>query len=855
MGIVDTPFYVRNGFGYDRGFQDFLWLRGQGDARRMEERVDARSTWRHESDRWVARTTTAAEEWLERHYEEQFFLLVDVWDPHEPWNPPDYYTKLYAPDYDGRETETCYDNWRDAGLTEDDVRLSHATYCGEVTMVDRWVGRLLEKLDVLGIADNTVLVFVSDHGYYFGEHDYLGKSVWDAGPRHPELVAALPARSCEVPLLVQMPGVEARRTSALTTLVDVPATMLDLAGVEPPPGIAGRSLAPVLRGETDDASRARRQRLAARVPEGADHDRGRLVAAAHRARPAVHRHTRDGLSLVVGGPRGRPRALRPDGRSGRAPKHRARAARRGRRDPGARPSPTCSRSGPARSSSLPGAAGSSGSGGPRSADARRRRTPRRHMTARVGRRSASAWWRRPGLSAQDAIAGLSVAVVVIPQSLAYAQVAGMPPYRGLYAAAVPPLVAAPLASSPYVQPGPTAISALLTFGALSPLAPVGSLRYVELGLLLALMVGVVRVAVGLLHAGVLAYLMSQPLLVGFVPAAAILIVATQLPVALGVGDARAHDLYHAGWALAHPGAWNARGNRRRARSLRRGRARQASPPVLPGRADRRRRRDRLREARRVRRREVGSIHAGLPPLTTSLPLGSAPQLVVPALVIALLGFAEASSIARTYATLDRKRWDANREFVSQGVANVAAGRVRRLPGRRVVLAQRAEPARGRAHDARAASSRGSSSCLPARSASCSRPLPQAVLAATVIVAVVPLDPARPHRRDRSRLPDPVHDHDRRVRADARARAARRACGDRGFDPAVGRDPPLARAATRRRRRPSEGDVLHLRPRACSGSAPPRSSTTASSTSSRPIPRSDACGFTWAASAASTRQGH
>ncbi|MEP6715709.1 MAG: sulfatase-like hydrolase/transferase, partial [Terriglobia bacterium] len=59
------------------------------------------------------------------------------------------------------------------------MRLAHAAYCGEITMVDRWLGRLLEKLDVLGIADNTVVFFVSDHGYYFGEHGYLGKSVWD----------------------------------------------------------------------------------------------------------------------------------------------------------------------------------------------------------------------------------------------------------------------------------------------------------------------------------------------------------------------------------------------------------------------------------------------------------------------------------------------------------------------------------------------------------------------------------------------------------------------------------------------------------------------------------------------------
>lgn len=299
MGIVDTPFYVRNGFGYDRGFQDFNWLRGQGDGTRMEERLDARATWRHESDRWVARTTTAAEEWLERNYEEQFFLLVDVWDPHEPWNPPEYYTRLYAPDYDGRETEPGYDNWREAGLTEDDVRLSHATYSGEVSLMDRWVGRLVDKLDVLGIADTTVLVFVSDHGFYFGEHDYLGKSVWDAGlgtqswsPLYREIV--------EVPLMIQMPGAPPRRTAALTTLVDIPATILDLAGVEAPEGGAGRSLAPVLRGETDE----HRELVVSGWP--LEYQKGRITIAVDSwPRRVAHDQpitvTARGLSLIVGG--------------------------------------------------------------------------------------------------------------------------------------------------------------------------------------------------------------------------------------------------------------------------------------------------------------------------------------------------------------------------------------------------------------------------------------------------------------------------------------------------------------------------------------------------------------------------
>src|SRR6266487_4894027 len=70
----------------------------------------------------------------------------------------------------------------------------------------------------------------------------------------------------------------------------------------------------------------------------------------------------------------------------------------------------------------------------------------------------------------DVIAGSSVALVLVPQSLAYAQLAGLPPYRGLYAAAVAPIAAALFSSSPYLQPGPTAVTALLTFGALAPIA-------------------------------------------------------------------------------------------------------------------------------------------------------------------------------------------------------------------------------------------------------------------------------------------------------------------------------------------------------------------------------------------------
>lgn len=273
----------------------------------------------------------------------------------------------------------------------------------------------------------------------------------------------------------------------------------------------------------------------------------------------------------------------------------------------------------------------------------------------------------------DVIAGLSVALVLIPQSLAYAQLAGMPSYRGLYAAALPPIAAAIFASSPYLQTGPVALTSLLAFGVLSTVATPGSDEYVQFGLLLALIVGVVRLAVGLLNAGVIAYLISRPLLLGFMPAVAILIVGTQLPAALGSSPRGDGILAQAAWAVVHPSSWTVQ-------------AVVLSGTVLVL----------MAAGRRVHRlfpsvllavaigiaysllsdyegATVGSVPHTLPPISVAFPWGDLPALLVGGIVIALVGFIEPSSIARTFATQERRRWDANREFLGQGAANVAAG--------------------------------------------------------------------------------------------------------------------------------------------------------------------------------------
>ena len=101
----------------------------------------------------------------------------------------------------------------------------------------------------------------------------------------------------------------------------------------------------------------------------------------------------------------------------------------------------------------------------------------------------------------DLLAGVSVALLLIPQSMAYAELAGLPPQIGLFASALPPIFAAFIASSPYLQTGPVALTSLLTLGALNGLADSGTAHYVELAALLALIVGISRLLFGILKMG------------------------------------------------------------------------------------------------------------------------------------------------------------------------------------------------------------------------------------------------------------------------------------------------------------------------------------------------------------------
>jgi len=134
----------------------------------------------------------------------------------------------------------------------------------------------------------------------------------------------------------------------------------------------------------------------------------------------------------------------------------------------------------------------------------------------------------------DALSGLTVALVLIPQSMAYAQLAGLPAYYGLYASFLPPMIAALFGSSRQLATGPVAVVSLMTAASLAPLATAGSPGYIAYAILLALMVGIFQLTLGILRLGLVVNFLSHPVVNGFTNAAAIIIASSQLSKMFGV---------------------------------------------------------------------------------------------------------------------------------------------------------------------------------------------------------------------------------------------------------------------------------------------------------------------------------
>ncbi len=171
------------------------------------------------------------------------------------------------------------------------------------------------------------------------------------------------------------------------------------------------------------------------------------------------------------------------------------------------------------------------------------------------------WFRNYNLESLrlDAISGLTVALVLIPQSMAYAQLAGLPAYYGLYASFLPPMIAALFGSSRQLATGPVAVVSLMTSASLAPLATVGSEGYIAYAVLLALMVGLFQLALGVLRLGLVVNFLSHPVVNGFTNAAAIIIASSQLSKMFGVYvDTAPHHyetIFHVIQAAVHYTHW------------------------------------------------------------------------------------------------------------------------------------------------------------------------------------------------------------------------------------------------------------------------------------------------------------
>jgi sulfate permease, SulP family len=155
------------------------------------------------------------------------------------------------------------------------------------------------------------------------------------------------------------------------------------------------------------------------------------------------------------------------------------------------------------------------------------------------------WFRGYSLSGfrADVVSGVTVALVLIPQSMAYAQLAGLPPHYGLYASFLPPLVAALFGSSRQLATGPVAVVSLMTAATLETLATAGCEGYIAYAILLSLLVGLFQLALGVLRLGIVVNFLSHPVVNGFTNAAALIIATSQLSKLFGVHVEKAEHHY------------------------------------------------------------------------------------------------------------------------------------------------------------------------------------------------------------------------------------------------------------------------------------------------------------------------
>jgi len=263
--LSDTQHLFKASMNFQRGFAVYDWVRGQErDRYRPTTRVSQEQVEKYvlpgndesmkdkvrqylantasrtsEKEYFAPRLFGMATEFLQTADKGQpFFLMVDCFDPHEPWDPPREYVSLYDEGYSG--PEPIVPNYSDAGwIGERELERMRALYAAEVTMTDRWFGNFLDKLYSSGLSENTLLIVLSDHGVALGEHDTTGKPFWALWPE-----------ITDIPYFIRHPeGKGAGQTSDhYASTHDVAPTVLGVLGLEPPQPMDGQDLSVLLDG-------------------------------------------------------------------------------------------------------------------------------------------------------------------------------------------------------------------------------------------------------------------------------------------------------------------------------------------------------------------------------------------------------------------------------------------------------------------------------------------------------------------------------------------------------------------------------------------------------------------------------
>jgi arylsulfatase A-like enzyme len=257
--LSDTHHLFKASMNFQRGFRVYDWIRGQerdhyrptlrvpeeqvekmvvpGNSRSMVDKVRqylANTANRETEEDWFApQVFTMASEFVRTADRGQpFFLVVDCYDPHEPWDPPERYVSLYDEGYNG--PEPIVPEYSDAGwIGERELERMRALYSAEVTMTDRWLGNFLDELGSSGFAQDTLLVVLSDHGVALGEHNATGKPFWALWPE-----------VTDIPFFIRHPeGVGAGQTSDhYASTHDVAPTVLGFLGITPQNPLDGQDL-------------------------------------------------------------------------------------------------------------------------------------------------------------------------------------------------------------------------------------------------------------------------------------------------------------------------------------------------------------------------------------------------------------------------------------------------------------------------------------------------------------------------------------------------------------------------------------------------------------------------------------